>query len=1009
MAGLRGTLRNLSGAARLLAAFLCALALGVFAASAQDAKPLKGVALVIGNSDYEHLTKLPNPANDARAIEEMLNGLGFDTTVVSDRNARRLKRDLEGFVEDAEGADVAVLYYSGHGIEAGGENYLVPVSADLSALDAADEELVPVSAVVDELKASVPVTIMLLDACRSEAFPDGSAILLPGSDAPVPLEASGLGEMRGPAPVARLNVAPESLGMVIGFAAAPGQPALDGEPGGNSPYAAALLKHLGAGGYAFGDLMTLVTEEVYLKTGAKQIPWMNSSLRRVLSFGTPIESTGDDESLIRDGRRQLLLSIAAMPVDVRQQVEVAAAGAAVPMDTLFGLLEALGEEAPDDPQALDQLLKTQIDTLRKVMDERRALSSTDPEIMRLAELAQRAQDEGVLSASVRFWEGAKARYAALSASLDTTEELLKQRRLEGGELYARTASAYGLSGDFSAAAENFALAYDEVERWDDAAALAYKSSEGDALFALGEQRGDNSGLDRAIVAYGEALRLVEAGSPDWAVLQRSIGSSYGELASRDGRDESVAAAIEAYRAALGAIDPTTDPIGWAATQTRLGAALSVKGEREATNETLEAAVEAYESVLRVITPETAPGEWRVVHNNLGNSLRLLGERDGDIDRLEASVAAFRVALGMLDRAEQPYDWALTLNNLGGTLARLGLRNGDMAALNESVNLMRQSLQVVTAENSPMIWAQAQGNLGATLARLGEMEAGTGRLEEAVIAYEAALTQFTPDRALLDWATATTNLGNAYSYLGLRTGRAEHYRAATDKYRAIIERLSVEQAPLQWAQAQNNLGATLNSWGELTGDTALFEEAYAALQTSLAVRNRDRVPLDWAMTQSNIGNVMSNIGWRQAGVAGLLEAAAAYSNALTEQTRERGPRQWADLQMKLGNVLQELGLREEAGLDRYQASLDAYNSALEVFTLDADPLMWATVANSAGWTLVQAGYRAGDSATMKQGREAIQAAWDTVRAAGISEQDAYFSERIAVIDEALAAAPPPPAQ
>ncbi len=967
---------------------------------------LRGVALVIGAADYETLGDLGNSLNDARAMDEMLDALGFDVSRVLDRDSERMRREIDDFIADAEGADVALVYYAGHAVEAAGQNFLVPVDADLSSPALAGESVIPLGDLLDELARTVPVTIMLLDACRSGAFPDGSAILLPGSDVPVPLDATGLGEMRGPAPVAKIGVAPDSLGMVIGFAAAPGQPALDGEPGGNSPYAAALLKHFSAGGYAFGDLMTLVTEEVYLKTGARQIPWVNSSLRRVLSFGTPIESSGDDEALIRDGRRHLLLSIATLPTDVRQQVESAASTAAVPMDTLFGLLEALGEDVPADPAELDQLLNTQIDTLRKVMDERRALASTDAEIVRLAELAQRAQDEGVLSASVKFWEAAKARYAALSASLDATEDLLRQRRLEGGELYARTASAYGLSGDFAAAAENFALAYDEVERWDDATALAYKSSEGDALFALGEQRGDNSGLSRAIVAYGEALRLVQTGSPEWAELQRSIGSSYGELASRDGRDESAAAAIEAYRLALSAIDPATDPIGWAATQTRLGAALSVKGEREATNDTLEAAVEAYRSVIEIIGPETAPGEWRVVHNNLGNSLRLLGEREGGTESLEAAVASFRIALGMLDPTAQPYDWALTLNNLGGTLARLGLRNGDIEALNESVDLMRQSLQVVTQQNSPMIWAQAQGNLGATLARLGEMEAGTGRLEEAVIAYEAALTQFTPDRALLDWATATTNLGNAHSYLGLRTGRVEHYREATDRYRAIIDRLSVEQAPLQWAQAQNNLGATLTAWGELSGDTALFAEAYAALQTALAIRTRERVPLDWAMTQSNIGNVMSFVGYGQEGTAGLQEAAAAYGSALTEQTRERGAWQWAELQMKLGNVLQELGLREEAGLERYQASLDAYNAALEVFTLDADPLLWATVANSAGWTLVQAGYRSGDSATMEQGREAIQAAWDTVRAAGITDQDGYFAERIGVIDKVLEAVTPP---
>src|SRR5690606_14271105 len=131
-------------------------------------------------------------------------------------------------------------------VEVAGQNFLVPVDADISTPALAGESLVAIAPILDELARLVPVTIALLDACRTEIFPDGFAVLLPGTDAPVETSAVGLGEMRGPTPVLA-NVAPDSLGMVIGFAAAPGQPALDGPPGTNSPYAAALLKHLGAG------------------------------------------------------------------------------------------------------------------------------------------------------------------------------------------------------------------------------------------------------------------------------------------------------------------------------------------------------------------------------------------------------------------------------------------------------------------------------------------------------------------------------------------------------------------------------------------------------------------------------------------------------------------------------------------------------------------------------------------------------------------------------------------
>ena len=136
------------GLREALFAACLALAIVLFAgfARAEGDKQLRGVALVIGQSDYENIPKLPNPEHDARAIEEMLDSLGFETDVATDRDARKLRRDLEGFVEDAEGADVAIIYYSGHGIEAGGENFLVPVDADVGSLDDAGEKLVPLSA-----------------------------------------------------------------------------------------------------------------------------------------------------------------------------------------------------------------------------------------------------------------------------------------------------------------------------------------------------------------------------------------------------------------------------------------------------------------------------------------------------------------------------------------------------------------------------------------------------------------------------------------------------------------------------------------------------------------------------------------------------------------------------------------------------------------------------------------------------------------------------------------------
>src|SRR5437868_2958273 len=134
---------------RFAVAVVALLLLLALPAAAAD-KPLHGVALVIGQSDYSgSLPKLSNPKNDADAMDELLGRLGFDVTEVLDGDRASLIAKLNDFEHMAKNADVALIYYSGHGIEAGGENYLVPTDADLSTPQQAGATLVPVSAVLD--------------------------------------------------------------------------------------------------------------------------------------------------------------------------------------------------------------------------------------------------------------------------------------------------------------------------------------------------------------------------------------------------------------------------------------------------------------------------------------------------------------------------------------------------------------------------------------------------------------------------------------------------------------------------------------------------------------------------------------------------------------------------------------------------------------------------------------------------------------------------------------------
>ncbi|MGE3876160.1 MAG: caspase domain-containing protein, partial [Parvibaculaceae bacterium] len=497
-------------------AFLLILVSGSFPAEAQDAKPLRGVALIIGQANYAHVAPLPNAGADARAIGKLMTDLGFETRLAPDRDAKALKREIDRFIEDAEGTDVAFVYYAGHGIEAAGENWLVPVDADLSSLADARQRLVASSQLVERLKQAAPVVIFLLDACRNSPFPAEALLKPDAQSAAASIVGTGLAPTRGATVVADQASGVENVGVVMGFAAEPGHAALDGPQGGNSPYAQALLRHLAAiGGAELGDVMTMVTEEVYLATETRQRPWVNASMRRLLYFGVAAQEGDKDEALITGERRKLLLTIAALPVSGRRQVETIAKADGVPLDSLYGMLRSLGAETPKDPAELDGVLRAQAQRLKSILAETAALRGADPEIVRLSGLADRALAQGALQTAISFREQAKGRAATVSDALADTEAALRQRRLEIAEVFAKSAGTYTLAFNFRAAAEDFAKAFDEAERWDSDRAWTYKIRAADALSNQGLYKGDASALEEAVAVYEEAGRAVsEEANPE---------------------------------------------------------------------------------------------------------------------------------------------------------------------------------------------------------------------------------------------------------------------------------------------------------------------------------------------------------------------------------------------------------------------------------------------------------------------------------------------------------------
>ncbi len=131
----------------------------------------KRVALVVGNSKYANVRQLANPANDANAIAELLRQANFDVVEGStDLSGTEMRRTFRDFAEKARGADIAVVYYAGHGIEIDGTNYLLPVDTVLKRDIDVEDEAISLDRVVRTLESAKRLRLIILDACRDNPF-----------------------------------------------------------------------------------------------------------------------------------------------------------------------------------------------------------------------------------------------------------------------------------------------------------------------------------------------------------------------------------------------------------------------------------------------------------------------------------------------------------------------------------------------------------------------------------------------------------------------------------------------------------------------------------------------------------------------------------------------------------------------------------------------------------------------------------------------------------------------
>ncbi len=219
------------------------------------------VALVIGNGNYIGQPHLINPPHDAEDMAQVLQGLGFKVIQGTDVDKAGFDAKLHEFARSTTGADVAFFFYSGHGMQINGVNYLVPVDAPITKEDLEFQTVT--MDFVQKLLERAKTKIIVLDACRNNPF------------------AAALGENLGTRAVnanagLAMATAPD-LGYFIAFATQPGHVASDGA-GRNSPFTTSLKTHIDAAGLSISDLMIVVRNDVVQTTGGQQIPWDHSAL-----------------------------------------------------------------------------------------------------------------------------------------------------------------------------------------------------------------------------------------------------------------------------------------------------------------------------------------------------------------------------------------------------------------------------------------------------------------------------------------------------------------------------------------------------------------------------------------------------------------------------------------------------------------------------------------------------------------------------------------------------------